>query len=113
MDRLTGVGQESLLRQLSLMSFTIRCVTAWVLLATGAFLGQAVSDDATKPNGKKEELASALIRVKDAAVTTGDWGHWLRYFRGDTHGSQDLVVLAVTLKPRTGKPGMARRCHSI
>ncbi len=81
------------------MSFTNHCVTVSVLLATGVFLGQAFSAASAKQEAKEEQLAAALVRAKDAVVTTGDWGHWLRYFRGDTHGSRDLVVLAVTLKP--------------
>jgi endonuclease YncB( thermonuclease family)/mannose-6-phosphate isomerase-like protein (cupin superfamily) len=40
-----------------------------------------------------------VVRADDAAPTRGDWGQWLRYFRGDTHGTRDMVVLAVTLKP--------------
>lgn len=44
-------------------------------------------------------LASSLVRAADAAPTRGEWGHWLRYFRGETHGTRDMVVLAVTLKP--------------
>jgi mannose-6-phosphate isomerase-like protein (cupin superfamily) len=79
------------------MQRVIHCATALVLLITGVFLGQALS--AATQKTKEKELAAALVRASDAAVTTGDWGHWLRYFRGDTHGSHDLVVLAVTLKP--------------
>src|SRR5262249_41218314 len=44
-------------------------------------------------------LQSALVRVDDAAPTRGRWGQWLRYLRGDTHGTRDMIVLAVTLKP--------------
>jgi quercetin dioxygenase-like cupin family protein len=43
--------------------------------------------------------ASGLVRAGDAVPTRGDWGEWRRYFRGETHGTKDLVVLAVTLKP--------------
>src|SRR5262249_11184510 len=44
-------------------------------------------------------LASALIRVDDAVPTRGEWGEWRRYFRGQTYGTNDIVVLVVTLKP--------------
>jgi len=44
-------------------------------------------------------LASAVVRAADAVPTRGPWGEWLRYFRGDTYGTLDIVVLAVTLKP--------------
>ena len=40
-----------------------------------------------------------MVRAEDAVPTRGEWGEWRRYFRGDTHGTTDLVVLAVTLKP--------------
>ena len=63
--------------------------TAWFLLPR--IQGQAPPE---------EGLRSAVIRAHDAAPTHGDWGQWLRYFRGDTHGTRDMVVLAVTLKPR-------------
>ena len=78
------------------MSFMSRCVTTSVLLVAGVLLGRGFSTT-QEPKGK--ELSAALVQANDAAVTKGDWGHWLRYFRGDTHGSRDLVVLAVTLKP--------------
>jgi len=78
------------------MQSITRCAMASVLLFAGAFLGQTSS---SPQYSKEKDLAAALVRANDAAVVRGDWGHWLRYFRGDTHGSRDLVVLAVTLKP--------------
>jgi quercetin dioxygenase-like cupin family protein/endonuclease YncB( thermonuclease family) len=45
------------------------------------------------------DLVSDLVRAEDAIPTRGEWGEWHRYFRGDTHGTRDMVVLAVTLKP--------------
>jgi mannose-6-phosphate isomerase-like protein (cupin superfamily) len=78
------------------MSTVTRCAAALFLLAAGVLLGQTFS---TAQESKAKELAAALVRANEAAVTRGDWGHWLRYFRGDTYGSRDLVVLAVTLKP--------------
>jgi mannose-6-phosphate isomerase-like protein (cupin superfamily) len=52
---------------------------------------------AQAPAGKT--LVSALIRSESAVPTRGPWGEWRRYFRGATHGTRDMVVLAVTLKP--------------
>jgi mannose-6-phosphate isomerase-like protein (cupin superfamily) len=83
----------------NVMSFVSACVRASILLAIGVFLGNALSAAAKEGQTKDSALESALVRADEAAVTSGDWGHWLRYFRGDTHGSRDLVVLGVTLKP--------------
>jgi mannose-6-phosphate isomerase-like protein (cupin superfamily) len=47
----------------------------------------------------ERSLKSGLVRVEDAVPTRGPWGEWRRYFRGDTHGTRDMIVLAVTLKP--------------
>ena len=44
-------------------------------------------------------LASSLVRVDAAVPTRGPWGEWLRFLRGPTHGTKDLVVLVVILKP--------------
>jgi mannose-6-phosphate isomerase-like protein (cupin superfamily) len=44
-------------------------------------------------------FASGLVRGEDAVPTRGPWGEWRRYFRGETHGTRDMVVLVVTLKP--------------
>lgn len=60
--------------------------------------GQDGKDQVT-PANRGQGLESALVRADDAAPTRGEWGHWLRYFRGDTHGTRDVVVLAVVLKP--------------
>ena len=62
--------------------------TAWLLLPCVQGKGQP-----------EKNLASARVRMDDAAPTRGEWGQWLRYFRGDTHGTRDMIVLAVTLKP--------------
>jgi quercetin dioxygenase-like cupin family protein len=64
--------------------------SAWLLLPPR--LGHA-QPPAEKP------LASGLLRADDAVPTRGDWGEWRRYFRGETHGTKDMVVLVVTLKP--------------
>src|SRR5262245_33263017 len=67
-------------------------VTAWLLQPQQPGLAQPERAVA-KP------LGSGLVRVADAVPTRGDWGEWRRYFRGDTHGTTDAIVLAVTLKP--------------
>jgi endonuclease YncB( thermonuclease family)/quercetin dioxygenase-like cupin family protein len=46
-----------------------------------------------------DDRVSGLVRAEDAVPTRGEWGEWHRYFRGDTHGTKDMVVLEVTLKP--------------
>jgi mannose-6-phosphate isomerase-like protein (cupin superfamily) len=45
------------------------------------------------------KLAPSLVRRAEAVPTGGPWGQWRRYFRGETYGMKDLVVLVVTLKP--------------
>jgi quercetin dioxygenase-like cupin family protein len=69
-------------------------------LAAGALVParQAVPVAAAQPPVKRP-LASAVVRAEDAAPTRGAWAEWRRYVRGETHGTTDLVVLAVTLKP--------------
>jgi mannose-6-phosphate isomerase-like protein (cupin superfamily) len=61
---------------------------AWIILPP--VQGQA---QAERPG------ASCLVRGEDAIPTRGEWGEWRRYFRGETYGTKDMVVLAVTLKP--------------
>jgi quercetin dioxygenase-like cupin family protein len=63
-------------------------VAAWAVLPQRAGHAQA-----------EWPIKSGLVRVEDAVPTRGAWGEWRRYFRGETHGTKDLVVLAVTLKP--------------
>src|SRR5262249_62047087 len=70
------------------------CV-AVLTLATGA----QDRKTANEPSRVANIRVSGLVRSVDAIPTRGDWGEWLRYFRGDTHGTKDMVVLAVTLKP--------------
>jgi mannose-6-phosphate isomerase-like protein (cupin superfamily) len=48
---------------------------------------------------RERALASALVRNEHADPTRGSWGEWRRYFRGETYGTKDMVVLVVTLKP--------------
>jgi tricorn protease-like protein/quercetin dioxygenase-like cupin family protein len=80
----TGIRRALLFSALITMGFA----AAWLLLPR------------VKGEGRPEKyFASTLVCVDDAAPTRGDWGQWLRYFRGDTHGTRDMIVLAVTLKP--------------
>src|SRR5687767_1848171 len=72
----------------------ILCV-AVLALAAGA-------RDGKHPMGPPKvatDRVSGLARAGDAVPTRGTWGEWHRYFRGDTHGTKDMVVLAVTLRP--------------
>jgi quercetin dioxygenase-like cupin family protein len=64
--------------------------SAWLLLPLRPGHAQPPAD---------RPLASGLVRVEDAVPTRGDWGEWRRYFRGDTYGTKDMIVLVVTLKP--------------
>lgn len=64
------------------------CATAWLAIQ---------SANAQAPTAKP--LSSGLVRIEAAAPTRGPWGEWHRYFRGDTHGAKDLIVLVVNLKP--------------
>ena len=68
---------------------------AALALAAG---GQVVKGP-KEPQKIANGLVSGLVRADDAVPTRGEWGEWHRYFRGDTHGTKDMVVLAVTLKP--------------
>jgi endonuclease YncB( thermonuclease family)/quercetin dioxygenase-like cupin family protein len=75
-------------------------VIGWVLLLVSGLAAARLwppSVTAQAPAGKS--LPSALVRSDDAVPTRGEWGGWLRFVRGDTHGTRDMVVLAVTLKP--------------
>jgi N-acyl-D-amino-acid deacylase len=65
--------------------------TSWATAALAAAVQQS-------PVPEKKERGR-LIRAEEAVPTRGPWGEWHRYFRGDTHGTKDMVVLAVTLKP--------------
>lgn len=55
-------------------------------------------DEATRPH-PTTSLLSSLVRTEEAALKRGEWGEWRRYFRGETHGTKDRIVLSVTLKP--------------
>jgi quercetin dioxygenase-like cupin family protein len=80
-------------------SSTRRLLASAVLLAAGFAAGRTVPPEAAAQPATEKTLPSALVRAEDAVPTRGDWGQWGRYFRGNTHGTHDLVVLAVTLKP--------------
>src|SRR5262245_25107038 len=72
------------------------------ILCVAALALAARARDGKDPKGTlqvADDRAPVLVRVEDAAPTHGAWGEWHRYFRGDTHGTRDMVVLAVTLRP--------------
>jgi mannose-6-phosphate isomerase-like protein (cupin superfamily) len=54
---------------------------------------------ARRQSHRPASLTSEVVRVEDAVPTRGPWGEWRRYFRGETLGTRDMTVLAVTLKP--------------
>jgi quercetin dioxygenase-like cupin family protein len=75
--------------------FAAGFASAWLLLPQRP--GHAQTEE---PLARTEKpLASGLVRGQDAVPTRGEWGEWRRYFRGETHGTKDMVVLVVTLKP--------------
>jgi quercetin dioxygenase-like cupin family protein len=73
---------------------------SFAALIAGGFASAWLLLPHVQGQGRMEgSLASALVRMEDAVPTRGPWGEWRRYFRGDTHGTRDMVVLTVTLKP--------------
>jgi mannose-6-phosphate isomerase-like protein (cupin superfamily) len=74
-----------------------RMLGSIALVASGFALARLPPLPAQSPTEKR--LASDLVRGEDAVATHGPWGEWRRYFRGETYGTKDMVVLAVTLKP--------------
>jgi quercetin dioxygenase-like cupin family protein len=76
-----------------------RLLVSIALMATGFALARLLPPQVVAQGPADRPLASALIRVDDAVPTLGKWGEWRRYFRGQTHGTKDMVVLVVTLKP--------------
>jgi quercetin dioxygenase-like cupin family protein len=78
----------------------IPCIPAAIaLFAAGFAVAQLFSPPVTAQAPTEKSLASALVRAEDAVPTRGEWGEWRRYFRGETQGTRDMVVLVVTLKP--------------
>ena len=69
------------------------------LLAAGFAFARLIPALVAAQAPTEKPLASALIRDEDAVPTRGEWGEWRRYFRGQTYGTKDMVVLVVTLKP--------------
>jgi quercetin dioxygenase-like cupin family protein len=82
------VGSPRFLAAVAL--FATGFVLAWLILPLSP--GRAQAPD-------ERPLASGLVRAEDAGPTQGEWGEWRRYFRGETYGTRDMVVLVVTLKP--------------
>ena len=82
-----------------MMHRALRPLALIALFAAGFASGRLWPSPAAVSAAGEGLLATALVRAKDAVPTRGEWGEWLRYFKGQTHGTRDLVVLAVTLKP--------------
>src|SRR5262245_52454985 len=76
-----------------------RLLASAALIAVGIALARLVPPPAAAQPLPARALASGPVRSEEAVPTRGPWGEWRRYFRGDTHGTRDMVVLAVTLKP--------------
>jgi mannose-6-phosphate isomerase-like protein (cupin superfamily) len=82
------------------MKASIPCLLPSIALVTAGFAFARLFPPQVAARAPAEgPLAAGLVRVEDAAPTRGAWGEWRRYFRGDTHGTKDMVVLVVTLKP--------------
>src|SRR5262245_4263592 len=85
----------------------VAMITSFSIASAIARLASGPCDQSSPfvPSGSSEAqlnaspIGSSIVRQDQTITTQGDWGHWLRYLRGDTHGAKDLVVLAVTLKP--------------
>src|SRR4029434_9592065 len=77
------------------------CVGSIFILLSSSALAAGTQDanNPKEPLKLSNDRLSGLVRAEDAVPTRGGWGEWHRYFRGDTHGTKDMVVLAVTLKP--------------
>src|SRR5262245_47772409 len=76
-----------------------RILASAALVATGFAAARLVPTQVAAQPATTKALASGMVRSEDAVPTRGEWGEWRRYFRGNTHGTEDMVVLAVTLKP--------------
>jgi mannose-6-phosphate isomerase-like protein (cupin superfamily) len=75
-----------------------RLVSALALFALGFVSARLLPSESAAQGPKEKPMASALVRAADAVPTRGPWGEWRRYFRGDTYGTKDMVILAVHLK---------------
>src|SRR5262249_33769640 len=76
-----------------------RILASTALVALGFALARLVLPPLAAQSPTEKLLTSAMVRGEDAVPTRGSWGEWRRYFRGETHGTKDMVVLVVTLKP--------------
>jgi quercetin dioxygenase-like cupin family protein len=82
------------------MKASIPCILASMsLVAAGFAFARLFPPQVAAQAPTEKPLVSALIRGEDAVPTRGPWGEWRRYFRGHTHGTKDMVVLMVTVKP--------------
>jgi mannose-6-phosphate isomerase-like protein (cupin superfamily) len=103
---MTDFGQEETLMKSGILAVVAPVVysgagfaVAWLILAPVQGQPQV-----------ERPRTSCLVRAEDAVPTRGRWGGWRRYFRGETHGTKDMVVLAVTLKP--GHEPHPPHCHA-
>lgn len=76
----------------------IRFSPLQVALVAAGFVAGRLPPQVEAQAPARKPLA-ALVQAADAVPTRGAWGERLRYFKGDTNGTSDMVVLAVTLKP--------------
>jgi quercetin dioxygenase-like cupin family protein len=76
---------------------TSQSLTLIAVLALAA--GAQDGHNPKEPLKVVQERVPGLVRLEEAVPTRGEWGEWHRFFRSDTHGTKDMIVLAVTLKP--------------
>lgn len=70
-----------------------------VLIAalTGAFwAGHSVG---ASESTKKEITRTALVRWEESSANSNDWGEMRTYFRGETHGTVDMLSAFAVIKP--------------
>lgn len=79
-------------------TLVLRLLTSSGLVAIG-FTAASLMQPEAAAQECKEILGSGVVRIENAVPTRGEWGEWKRFFRGDTYGTKDMVVLAVTLEP--------------
>lgn len=60
----------------------ILCVAVLALVASGQD-----GKKSGEPRKDASDRVPGLVRAVEAVPTRGDWSKWLRYFRGETHGT--------------------------
>ena len=81
-----------------------KSLTAGVPLLLGSlllsgFVGSSQLKTLEQVKASDGPIVTGLVRRDDAVPTTGPWGEWRRYFKGETHGLTGMALLVVTLKP--------------